>query len=236
MTVVLYDLVGREDRRFSPHCWRTRMALAHKDLATEARATRFGEIQAICDGQQRTIPVIEDAGEIVADSWRIACYLEQRYPDRPSLFGADGESLTHFVQHWVHTVVQPGLVGLIIADIHDHLDSTDQDYFRQSREQRFGRSLEAVQADRDQRLGEFRKALEPARRTVQDSPYLGGETPRYADYLLFGALQWSRVISPLALLAADDPLLGWFGRCLDLYEGLGWQTPGYDWPGLRGGD
>ena len=235
MTVVLYDLAGREDRRFSPHCWRVRMALAHKGLDPEARPVRFTDIPGILDGQQRRIPVIQDGEEIVADSWAIARYLEDSYPDRPALFGMDGEGMTRFVQYWVHTVVQPGLVNLIILDIHDHLDPQDQDYFRQSREQRFGRSLEAVQADRDQRLGEFRKALEPARRTVQDSPYLGGETPRYADYLLFGALQWSRVISPLALLEADDPLLAWFGRCLDLYDGLGWQTPGYDWPGLGAG-
>ena len=51
MTLVLYDLVGRDDRRFSPHCWRTRMALAHKGLEHEARPTRFTEIQTIGNGQ-----------------------------------------------------------------------------------------------------------------------------------------------------------------------------------------
>ena len=38
MAITLYDLAGAEtDRRFSPFCWRTRMALAHKGLAFEAR-------------------------------------------------------------------------------------------------------------------------------------------------------------------------------------------------------
>jgi len=32
MTIVLHDLTGADDRRFSPNCWRTRMALAHKGL------------------------------------------------------------------------------------------------------------------------------------------------------------------------------------------------------------
>jgi hypothetical protein len=31
MAIKLYDLAGAElDQRFSPYCWRTRMALAHK--------------------------------------------------------------------------------------------------------------------------------------------------------------------------------------------------------------
>jgi len=33
MAITLYDLAGAEaERRFSPFCWRTKMALAHKDL------------------------------------------------------------------------------------------------------------------------------------------------------------------------------------------------------------
>lgn len=32
MTIQLYELVGADDRRFNPFCWRTRMALAHKRL------------------------------------------------------------------------------------------------------------------------------------------------------------------------------------------------------------
>jgi hypothetical protein len=36
MTITMYDLAGAEmDRRFSPFCWRSRMALAHKGLAVE---------------------------------------------------------------------------------------------------------------------------------------------------------------------------------------------------------
>jgi hypothetical protein len=33
MAIKLYDLAGAEtDRRFSPYCWRARMALVHKGL------------------------------------------------------------------------------------------------------------------------------------------------------------------------------------------------------------
>jgi hypothetical protein len=29
-------------------------------------------------------------------------------------------------------------------------------------------------------------------------------------------------------LADDDPIKAWFGRCLDLHDGLGRKVPGYD--------
>jgi glutathione S-transferase len=221
MSVVLYDLVGRDDRRFSPHCWRTRMALAHKGLACEARPTRFGDIAKIAGGGFRTVPAIEDRGRAVGDSWAIARYLEATYPERPSLFGgAGGEAVTRFVQNWCAAVLHAGLVGLIILDIWERLAPEDQDYFRTSREQRFGRTLEQVQAGREGRLDGFRASLQPLLATVKDAPFLGGAEPRYADYLVFGAFQWARVVSPFKVLEADDPVSAWFERCLDLHGGL----------------
>jgi hypothetical protein len=56
MAIVMYDLVGRDDRRFSPHCWRTRMALAHKGLEHEALPTRFTEIPKIEVARSRPCP------------------------------------------------------------------------------------------------------------------------------------------------------------------------------------
>ena len=228
MTVLLYDLVGRDDRRFSPHCWRTRMALAHKGLECEARPTRFTEIGKIGDGQVKTVPAIEDGEHLIGDSWAIAQYLEATYPERPSLFGgAGGEAVTRFVQNWCVGVLHAGLVGLIVLDIFEHLLPEDQVYFRTTREQRFGRTLEEVQAGREARLEGFRNSLQPLRVTLKDTPCLGGAQPRYADYLVFGALQWARVISPFRILEVDDPVSAWFERCLDLHGGLGRQQAGY---------
>ena len=227
MTVVLYDLVGRDDRRFSPHCWRTRMALAHKGLAYEARPTRFTEIPRIGDGQVKTVPAIEDGGRLIGDSWAIAQYLEATYPARPSLFdGAGGEAVTRFVQSWCIAVLHPGLISLILLDIFEHLAPEDRDYFRTSREQRFGRTLEEVQAGREARVEALRQSLQPLRMTLKDAPFLGGAQPLYADYLVFGAFQWARVISPFRVLEADDPVAAWFARCLDLHGGLGRQQAG----------
>jgi len=229
MAVVLYDLVGKDDRRFSPHCWRTRMALAHKRLDCEAPPTRFTEIPKIEGGQVKTVPALRDSDRLIVDSWAIGQYLEQAYPERPSLFGGTGgEQVTRFVQSWCVAVLHSGLVGLIVADIWQHLTPEDQDYFRASRERRFGRTLEEVQAGREERMEGFRNSLQPLRMTLKDAPFLGGQQPLYADYLAFGAFQWARVISPFRILAEDDPLKAWFERCPDLHGGFGRSAPGYD--------
>lgn len=228
MPIVMYDLVGADDRRFSPNCWRTRMALLHKGLEHEARPTRFEEIKEICGGRTKTIPTIEDGETVVVDSLAIADYLEETYADSPSLFGgAAGRGLAAFVQNWTQTVVNPGVVGMVVADIHDNLVPSDQAYFRASREKLFGRALEDVQAGRDDRLEGFGKSLTPLRATVSKQPFLGGERPTYADYVAFAPFQWARSISDFRILTDDDPVSGWFGRVLDLYDGAARRSPAY---------
>jgi glutathione S-transferase len=229
VAIVLYDLVGRDDIRFSPHCWRTRMALAHKGLEHEARPVRFTEIGAIGDGRWSTVPAIEDGGSVIVDSWEIARHLERAYPDRPSLFGGPvGEAAALFIQNWTASTVHAGLIQLILLDIFEHLTPEDQEYFRSSREQRFGCRLEEVVAGREAKVEDFRRSLHPLRMTLRDQPFIGGEGPLYPDYLVFGALQWARSVSPFRVLAGDDAIKPWFERCLDLYGGLGRAAPGYD--------
>lgn len=228
MTIVLYDLVGVDDRRFSPNCWRTRLALAHKGLDCEARPIRFTEIPSIALGPRRTLPTLDHGGELVTDSWVIAEYLEAAYPDRPSLFGgATGRGLSRFVMNWTAAVLHRNIGGMVMADIHAHLEPDDQAHFRSSREKMFGRTLEEIQAGREDRLDGFRAALTPLRQTVEAQPFLGGAGPTYADYLAFGAFQWARSISAFKLLEDGDPVAAWVGRCLDLYDGLGRNAPAY---------
>jgi glutathione S-transferase len=229
MAITLYDLAGAEpDRRFSPFCWRTKMALAHKGLQAETIPWRFTEKDKLPSPNQGRVPVIVDDGHVVHDSTAIADYLETRYPDRPSLFGGEaGRALTRFVQNWTETVVQPGLVGFVVLDICRHAAPQDQTYFRQSREERFGTPLENVVKDREAKLPAFRESLVPLRRTVERQKFLAGDRPAYADFIVFGAFQWARAISDFELLAADDPIAAWRGRLLDAFDGFARQYPAY---------
>ena len=229
MPITLYDLAGaEEDRRFSPNCWRTRLALAHKGLPTEAVPWRFSDKAAIAPSAQGRVPVIVDAGKWVADSWTIANYLEDTYSDRPALFGSGaGRALARFVTNWADAVLHPGVARLVVLDIWNHVHERDKAYFRQSREDRFGATLEQVQGGRDQRVVPFRQSLQPVRATLQAQAFLGGDTPLYPDYIVFGAFQWARCISPFKLLEPDDPIARWRDRMLDLFGGLARKGKGY---------
>ena len=65
LTLKLFELVGTDPMRpFSPFCWRTRMALAHKGLSVESIPWCFTEKQAIAPHQSDKVPVLLD-GETV---------------------------------------------------------------------------------------------------------------------------------------------------------------------------
>lgn len=222
MTIRLYDLAGADEHcRFSPFCWRTRLALAHKGLEVEAVPWRFNEKGKLPERSNGRVPVIVDGDRVVHDSWAIAEYLEDRYPDRPALFPAGaGRPVALFLNTWADTVLNPAVARMVVSDIPDRLHPDDLTYFRTSREQRFGMPLEQVTADRDSALPAFRKLLEPLRQPLRHVPFLGGEAPAYADMIVFGSFQWARVVSAFQLLAEDDPVAAWRERMLDLYGGL----------------
>jgi glutathione S-transferase len=225
----LYDLAGaEEDRRFSPYCWRARLALAHKGLPVATIPWRFTEKDRIASSGQGRVPVLVDNGRWIADSWAIANHLEDAYPDRPSLFGGEtGRALSRFYNSWADAFLQPALIRFVLLDIWRHVHDKDKAYFRRSREERFGMTLEAFVADREQRLDGFRQSLAPLRLALQAQPFLGGAQPLYADYIVFGGFQWARCISDFKLLAADDPISVWRGRMLALFDGLAGAAKGY---------
>jgi glutathione S-transferase len=229
MPIKMYDLAGAEpDRRFSPYCWRTKMALAHKQLEVETIPWRFSDKPLIAFANWERVPVIVDQDKPVVDSWAIATYLEGAYPAKPSLFGGDaGLGLARFYNTWADTVLNPAIARLVVLDILNHLAPQDKDYFRKTREERLGARLEDVVKDREARLPAFQLLLEPLRQTLASQQYLGGDVPLYPDYIVFGSLMWARNISPLRLIDPSDPVNAWRERLLDAFGALARNSPGY---------
>ncbi|HTP91653.1 MAG TPA: glutathione S-transferase family protein [Xanthobacteraceae bacterium] len=229
MTLHLYDLAAADPaRRFSPYCWRIRMALAHKELPVETIPWHFTEKAEIAASGQIFVPVLVDKGRWISDSWTIANYLEDAYPNSPSLFGGGaGRSLTHYYSTAADALVT-AIFRFIALDILHAIHDKDRAYFRESREKRVGMTLESFVADRDARLPAFRDSLMPLRRTLNAQPFFGGDQPLYADYAMFGPFQWARCISPFVLLAPDDPIRLWRDRLLDRFDGMARKAPAYD--------
>ena len=224
--IKMYDLAGADkNRRFSPYCWRIRMALAHKRLNVECMPWHFTEKDKIKFSGQERVPVLIDGSNTISDSWEIAKYLEIAYPDSPSLKLDNGEVL--FIKFWSETVLHPELLQLLVLDIHDNLSLEDQSYFRESREKMLGKTLEEVVANRQERLPRIQKLLTPLRSTLSKQEYLSGVTPGFSDYIVFGAFQWARCVSGFSILNADDIVYKWRDNMLNIYEGLALSAVGY---------
>jgi glutathione S-transferase len=227
MTIQLYDLVGSDPTRpYSPHCWKVAFALAHKGLDFRSVPTRFLDVPNVEGGVSKTIPVIRDGDHVVADSFAIALYLEEAYPERPSLFGGEGgKAMARFVERWSQLTLHPYFGAAVLMDVYSRQDEENKAYYLQSREARYGKKLGEVSAGREAGLTGFRASLEPLRNMLTYQPFIGGDGPLFADYIVAGALQWVRVVSPFRFLEKGDPVAAWFERCLDLHDGLGRRVP-----------
>ena len=130
------------------------------------------------------MPIIEHDGHVVHDSWSIACHLEDRFPDRPSLFGgAIGRGAARLVNIWSDTVLGRAMRPQIYADFIRCIDPGDRDYFRRSRETQLGMTLEQFSADRDAAMPALIEACAPLERTLSEQPFIAGQAPAYVDYV-----------------------------------------------------
>ena len=218
----LYDLAGREDdRRFSPYCWRVRLALAYKNLAVETIPWRFTEKDRIAHSGGNRVPVLEDGDRVLSDSWEILHYLDRAYPE-PLLFRSpEIAAVALFVKHWTEATLQPLIAPIIMGDLFQRIHPKDRAYFRETREARFGSTLEEFASDPAGARETLGRSLEPVRLTLETQRYLSGDAPGVVDIIAFGAFQWARCVSPRALVEPTDPIALWQERMLDAFGGAG---------------
>ncbi len=223
----LFDLAGSNpDLRFSPYCWRAKYSLAHKGLAFETLPWRFTEKDRIEETGQGKVPVLVDGDQTVHDSFQIALYLDEAYPEDPALLpGPSGKAAAAFVQGWCDSQLVLALRNLLLLDVYNNIHSKDQAYFRESRENAIGRTLEDVCKDRQNHLDHLHVMLRPAESALSTNKFLGGDQPNFSDYILFGSLMWAHCICSDAPLRPDSCVFNWFQNLLDLYDGLGRNAP-----------
>ena len=222
MTIKFYELCGADTSHlFSPHCWKTRYSFAHKGLDYETIPVPFTGVASLEGGTDRRVPVIRDGDAVVEDSLEIAVYLDEKYPKLPSLLGGDASlSLTRFIVSWSQSQLHPEVAKICILDIHNSLAPADQEFFRASREKMFGCTLEEFSAKFPKDAVALNKVLVPLHILLKDQDYIGGSSPMFSDYVIFGALQWLRLCSTTDI-TIDGRVGDWFDRLLDMYDGLG---------------
>jgi glutathione S-transferase len=184
--LILYERVGHDGCRPSPFSWRIRYALAHKKVDIEYRPTRFSDVETIEKlSGQKFVPLLVDDQTVVYDSWTIANYLEDHFPDRPSLFGGPaGRAFTRLLNHWADTTLHSPLRILLFPDLIPYVCHEDRDYFIQSREREYGVTVEQARRENTRWRKEFETACTPLEQLLGEQEFIGGHSPRYADYIV----------------------------------------------------
>src|SRR5262249_19636784 len=108
-TITLYDLQLASGCTISPFVWATKYALKHKGFDIDIVPGGFTGIMARTGGKTERLPAIVDDGNWVLDSWLIAEYLDEKYPDRPTLIPDPSvKPLTEFIEAWLwRTAISP---------------------------------------------------------------------------------------------------------------------------------
>ncbi len=222
MTRKLYELENVE----SPFAWRSKYALAHKDLEFTSHRTAFTDIPNVCGGQHKSVPILVDEnGTETCDSLSIAKYLDETYPEAP-LFTNSSTARTEEVEGLLGQHGFKAFFPLYIHDIWAGLPEKDAIYFRKTREERFGASLEELSANREERLPQAREGLAPLREALGDKQWFNGDAPAYPDYVVLAFFTWLKGCAKTPPLAADDSLVDYIHRGFALYNGIGEEVKG----------
>jgi glutathione S-transferase len=214
----LYDLAGADDRlRFSPFCFRVKLALHIKQLEYQPELVRFTEKEKLAFSNQNFVPVLRDGETVIADSWKILQYLDHQYPQTTALFEPAAAASVNFIRQWCDKSLHTALFFVALPFVHANLAEKDQAYFRETREKRVGKTLEVVASERGLHMAALQRTVEPLRATLADQAYLAGDAPGLADLLVLSAFMWAMSVVPFALFESDDVINAWIIRTKQIW-------------------
>ena len=215
--IEVYDLAGADSLRFSPFCSRTKAALRHKGLDYSTIPIRFCDKDKLSFSKQDRVPVIRDNDTVVSDSWKIAEYLEDRYPEARLFPGPGMKEACRFFNLYIDKTLHPALFPVVVGDIFEKIEPVDRAYFRENREARLGATLEDIAARRNDFRPRLQSVLADLEAVALGHEYLF-EVLTYADFSLFGTLTWVTRVSDEPLFDAAPALAGWWERMQARFE------------------
>lgn len=152
------------------------------------------------DGRpQWTLPVIKDdsTGKVVSDSLAIAVYLDETYPNLPTLlpFGASAPAAIY--EDYFTSTAFSSVLLLLLAESNGKLNPASEAYFRRTREASYGQKIEEFAPPgpkREAAWAGFKAGLTTLSAKLGSKPFFFGETLSYADLELVSYLLWMKVV------------------------------------------
>lgn len=189
--ITLYELRGADrDFLFSPFCWRVRTALAFKGLDFDSEPVCFTDKELIAFSGQGAVPVIVDGEDQLHDSVAIFRHLDKKYPQKPLLGDALAEGRAMALDNLTTSLLRMGLVKMLALRVYHQIADKDKAYFRETREKMMGTTLEAF-CNEEEGMAVLTPGLNILEALFSKQPYLDGDAPAGADFLMLGHCMWA---------------------------------------------
>lgn len=215
----LYDLaLADPDVRPSPFCWRAKFALKHVGAEFETVPVPFADKSAYPDKDHGLVPILVDGDDTVCDSANIYAYVEQKFDGPPLVMTAGERAACDFYNAWLGASLFPHLAPLMFVRVHAAAREDDKAYFRKTREQRLGKTLEEAAATPGL-ADKIEDALQTLAAPLARHRFLGGDKANMSDYDVFSVFQWVRLTAKEELFDTPQSVDAWRERMLDLFDG-----------------
>jgi len=145
-----------------------------------------------------TLPVIKDdaTGKVIADSWKIAVYLEDTYAYKPTLFPFGIRAPVQFFQAYFANTIIPLGFKIFRPATCAMLNPSSEEFFRRTREADFNMKMEEVAPPgpkRDELWTSVKEGFDKFASKYESNgdgtlPFFYGETISYADLVVVSYL------------------------------------------------
>lgn len=222
--IIFFDIPDSKQNGWSPNTWKVRYALNIKGLPYKTVWVEYPDIAAVSreigakptspgGAIEYTLPAIKDPNNdvVISDSIDIIRYLDETYPNTPQLFNSSIFGLQLATSHALDSILAQDIRPLIVLSIHNNLDSRAQAYFRETRERRFGKSLEDVCPPGEAQSKQWKRLEESFGKVAQwfdgqSGSFFVGDQVSFLDVQLAGFFRW---IQPFVPKERWDAILQW---------------------------
>ena len=193
--LILYDLSGKNNIRFSPPCWNIKLCLIHHNIDFDTIPIRFTEKNKINFSNQKLVPIMKYKEEIIFDSWNIFLWLNDRIKEIKLIPNEQTRVFSNFLYFWTSKSLLPLIFKLIANDIPKILDEEDKQYFIITRENRIKKPLKSLLSDKKKSRKQLFQSLITFEKILANNKYFNGTNPGLPDFIFFGNFMWAEKCS-----------------------------------------